>query len=121
MSLTRYVEPCDIVPKGWGAAYTPWNRLGGVIAPIPLNLLLGALYALCGWLRSAPIAWKSPRHRLLTKAFHRGYQRGEKAGRDKGYQDWSRFRDRKIAQAEARADAAIELATRMAACHPESP
>jgi len=113
VSLIRHIDPLEVVPRGWGLAYRPWNSLGYVVSPVPFNLMIGASIAAWRWLRALPIAWESPRHRIMRRAFLRGYERGERVGKEKGFQSWSSFRDREIAKANARADAAMELAVRM--------
>ena len=113
MMLTRYVGECDVVPRGWGLAYLPYGQLGCYVAPIPLNLVIGALRAIYGWLLSAPMAWKSPRGRLMRRAFARGHVAGRKLGRSEGFEEWTKFNSREVARANARADTALEIITRM--------
>lgn len=39
------------IPRGWGVAYRYWDRLGAVIMPIPLNVVVALARRFYVWLR----------------------------------------------------------------------
>ena len=104
--MIRTIGSMDLIPRGYGAAYAKPCEMRYVIAVIPLNLVIGALYAACGWLMSVSLAWQSPRNRLIKKA----YRRGHRKGRGDGY----RSRDLEVQRLTVERDYAIKAFDRFA-------
>ena len=104
----------DLIDKGYGVAYRCHSSLFSVVAPVPLNWLVAAAVNSWWWARSAPIAWESPRQRVMRRAYRRGYERGLSAGRRAGLESWQKLRDRELVVARAEAEVAKDLVLRIA-------
>ncbi len=83
MNIRRFIPARDLalgyeIPHGWGRAYSDPCRDYTIIAPIPLNWIIG-------WTRIVYYnLMRGPRTELESKAYRRGFEHGMKVGEDVG-------------------------------------
>jgi hypothetical protein len=72
--VTRFVGEMDMIPRWYGIAWHEPVRGGAVVAPIGVNVVLGALRAL--YVRVSMCLWPDD----AAAAFERGYTQGRQDG-----------------------------------------
>jgi hypothetical protein len=72
-----FVPAYSKIPRGYGVAYTCWDRDGGICYPIPFNIIVALLYKLRLWAIM-------PFGRVLDRAKMDAYRRGKADGAMEG-------------------------------------
>lgn len=77
-SMLRRIKECDVIPWGYGVAYWRFNTAEAILAPIPLNLVIGLSRSLYFWLAHGwmKIMW-------LNAPADAAYLKGLKEGQDR--------------------------------------
>lgn len=82
-SLVRKVQLGEAIPRGYGVAWVRYCAPTAVLLPIPFNLMAGALYRLCHWVRAPKGLSSNPAE---------AYRQGRRAGYLQGREDEVRAR-----------------------------
>jgi hypothetical protein len=81
--LIRFVNECDVRPRGYGLAYTAHYSYGSYYAPVPLNLVIRLAHDLWYRLVRGPKQrdyLANIRHLARTQGYQHGYDEGYTAG-----------------------------------------